>query len=101
MDEIGLRAVKDVDLSDVWDHEENGFTPWLVDHIDRLAETIGIEIDSIEREDTVGGYSAGITGTEMNTDGNVVIENQFGDTDHDHLGKLLTYAAGTDAAFVI
>ncbi|WP_018256769.1 hypothetical protein [Halomicrobium katesii] len=101
MDAEELRLVEDLSLNDVWNHEEHGFTPWLVDHIDRLEEAIGIEIDSVEREDSVGGYTADITGKELNTDGNVVIENQFGDTDHNHLGQLLTYAAGIDAEFVI
>ncbi len=96
-----LRFVEYLSLDDVWDHEEHNFTPWLVDHMDQLGQAIGIEFDDVEREDTVGGYSADITGTEMNTDGKVVIENQFGTTDHDHLGKLLTYGAGTDAEFVI
>lgn len=96
-----LQAVEEIGLADVWEHEEQDFTPWLIDHIDELATTIGIEVDDVERERSVGGYRADVIATEMNTDGGVVIENQFGDTDHDHLGKLLTYAAGTDADFVI
>lgn len=96
-----LHSVEYLGLAEVWEHEEHDFTPWIVNHIDQLGTTIGIELDDIEREDAVGGYSADITGTEMNTDGRVVIENQFGTTDHDHLGKLLTYGAGTDAEFVI
>lgn len=96
-----LHSVEYLSAGDIWDHEEHDFTPWIVDHIDQLGRTIGIELDEVEREDAVGGYSADITGTEMNTDGKVVIENQFGTTNHDHLGKLLTYGAGTDAEFVI
>jgi len=96
-----LHSVEYLSLNDIWDHEEHDFTPWIVDHIDQLGQTIGIELDEVEREDAVGGYSADITGTEMNTDGKVVIENQFGTTNHDHLGKLLTYGAGTDAEFII
>jgi len=96
-----LHSVEYLSLGDIWDHEEHDFTPWVVEHIDQLGRTIGIELDEIKREDAVGGYSADITGTEMNTDGKVVIENQFGTTNHDHLGKLLTYGAGIDAEFVV
>lgn len=96
-----LREVEEHRLRDLWEHEEHGFTPWLVSNIDRLGQLIGIEIEDVVKEDSVGSYSADITATEMNTDSKVVIENQFGTTDHDHLGKLLTYAAGTNAEFVI
>lgn len=96
-----LRAVETVDLNEVWNHEEHDFTPWLVEHIDVLGQTVGIEFDEVTREDSVGGYKADITATELNTGGRVVVENQFGQTDHNHLGQLLTYAAGTDAQFVI
>ena len=96
-----LHSVEYLSANEIWDHEEYDFTPWIVDHINQLGRTIGIEIDEIEREEAVGGYSADITGTVMNTDGKIVIENQFGTTNHDHLGKLLTYGAGIDAEFVI
>jgi hypothetical protein len=101
MDPENLRSVNYLSLNEIWDHEERDFTPWVVDHIEQLGQAIGIELDEVEREDTVGGYSADITATEMNTDSKVVIENQFGTTNHDHLGKLLTYGAGTDAEFII
>lgn len=101
MNASDLHRIDEVALRDVWSHEERDFTPWLEDHADRLAATIGIEIDEIHREAAVGDYSADLVGTELTTDAPVVIENQFGPTDHDHLGKLLTYAAGINARFVV
>lgn len=101
MDAGDLRVVQEIELNELWDHEEHDFTPWLVSHIDQLGRVIGIEIEDVERENSVGEFSADIVGTDMNTDSKVVIENQFGETNHGHLGQLLTYAAGTDAEFVI
>lgn len=88
-------------LREVWEHEEQDFTPWLLENIDQLASLIGIEIDDVTRETAVGDYTADLVRTEPTTSDPVVIENQFGSTDHDHLGKLLTYAAGIDAGFVV
>lgn len=101
MDSDSLQQVVDMSLGEVWEDEEGDFTPWLIRNIDQLANAIGIEIEEVEREDSVGGYSVDIRGTEMNSDETIVIENQFGTTDHRHLGQLLTYGAGTEAGFVI
>jgi hypothetical protein len=101
MDPENLQQIEDLGLGEVWDDEAGGFTPWLVRNIDRLGKAIGIEIEDVELEGSVGEYSVDIRGTEMNRDEPVVIENQFGTTDHRHLGQLLTYGAGTEAEFVI
>ena len=42
-------------------------------------------------------YSADLVFTEEGSNRRVVVENMFGPIDHDHLGKLLTYAAGLGA----
>ncbi len=95
-----LGKIKRLDPRDVWKHEEHEFTPWLKDHIELLATIIGLEID-VEREVSVGKFSADLAGRDLNSDRKVVIENQLGTTDHSHLGQLITYAAGTDAKIII
>lgn len=87
-------------MRSVWPNEARDFTPWLADHITGLGEALGIELETRERESSVGGRSLDI----MATDGSgrpVIIENQLEYSDGDHLGRLLIYAAGKDADVVI
>ena len=89
------------DLRTVWPHEALDFTPWLAENLQLLSDTIGVDIVLDERESDVGSFSVDIYGYESDTDRKVIIENQPEDTNHDHLGKLITYAAGKSAGIVI
>lgn len=87
------RQVKD--LRRIWPTEPD-FSNWLAkeDGLSLIAEDIGIEIENARRESRPGDYPADIVGHALGDENHViVIENQFGKTNHDHLGKLLTYAA--------
>lgn len=99
---IDLGQIRKVQVREHWRHEEQEFTPWLAkdENIARLAEAIGLELQVEGVEVPVGPFTADILAKEAS--GNyVVIENQFGKTDHDHLGKLLTYAATLGAVAVV
>lgn len=98
-----LGKLKKVDIKSIWKHEARDFSVWLSkeDNLSALGEELGIEIVLREREASVGSFSADILGHEENTDNVVIIENQFNQTDHDHLGKLITYASGFDAKYII
>lgn len=94
-------------LRSQWPDEARHFTPWLAqdENLALIGEALGFGnewLERIEVEASVGSFSADIlcqdTGAENSF---VIIENQFGPTDHDHLGKLLTYAAGREAKTVI
>ena len=91
------------DLRTVWPHEALDFTPWLSedDNISLLSDAVGIDITIDETESSVGDFNVDIYASETGTDRKIIIENQLGDTDHDHLGKLITYASGKSAELII
>ena len=89
------------DLRSVWPNEAKDFTPWLSSNISRLGETLGIDIDVEETESAVGDFNVDIFAVDADTGKKIIIENQLEATDHDHLGKLITYAAGKAADLVI
>lgn len=101
---INLGQLKEIkDLRKVWPHEALDFTPWLAeeDNLSLLSDAVGLEITVDETESSVGDFNVDIYATETGTDRKIIIENQLEDTNHDHLGKLITYASGKAADIVI
>jgi len=98
-----LGELKKVDLRDIWQHEEYNFSKWLAEekNIELLSKEIGIEFDNIQTEAPSGRYSVDIIAEEEGTGKRIIIENQLEMTNHDHLGKIITYASGYDAEKVI
>lgn len=96
-----LEEIKD--LRRIWKNEARDFTPWLAeeDNMSLLADAVGLDITVDEMESSVGDFNADIYATETNTGNRIIIENQLGDTNHDHLGKLITYASGKRANAII
>ena len=77
------------------------FTPWLAENIAELGEKIGMELEVVGQEVSVGPYSADILAKDINTDAYIVIENQLEKTNHDHLGKSITYASALNAKTIV
>lgn len=101
---INLGTLKEItDLREVWPHEDLDFTTWLAEdeNIALLSYAIGIDITIDETESSVGDFNVDIYASETGTDRKIIIENQLEDTNHDHLGKLITYASGKSADVII
>ncbi len=89
-------------LRDFWPIEDTDFTPWVADNLPLLGGAIGLELELESSEVPIGPYWADIVCRSIPDGHHVVIENQLERTDHDHLGKLLTYAAGlSDVSTVV
>ena len=93
--------IEKLNLRDIWPMEAKDFTPWLEDNINALGEALGMELEIKESEAAVGNFSLDLLVKDFGTGHTVIIENQLTQTDHDHLGKLLTYAAGYSASVVV
>lgn len=92
-----IGKIEDVPIREVWSHEERGFSMWLKDNLDLLAETIGFDtLTLLEREKKVGTFELDLLAEDRNNN-LVIIENQLEATNHDHLGKVLTYFSNLDA----
>lgn len=97
-----LGTLKEItDLRSIWPHEALNFTPQVAENVDLLADAVGLDITVDETESSVGDFNVDIYASETGTDRKIIIENQLEDTDHDHLGKLITYASGKGADVVI
>ena len=89
-----------VPLREVWRHEALDFTTWMQDNIDVLNEVIDLNLENVEREQSAGTFSVDLV-AEDDSGNPVIIENQLEKSDHDHLGKLITYLTAIGASSAI
>lgn len=89
-----------VALREVWKHEAQDFTQWLQNNIEVLNETLDFNLTGADRERAAGDFSVDLV-AEDEDGGTVVIENQLEKSNHDHLGKLITYLTAIGAKTAI
>jgi hypothetical protein len=90
-----------VPVREVWADEARDFTPWLSENLEDLSSAVGMDLVFEGTEVRVGPFSADLLLRDANTGGRIVVENMMGSTDHDHLGKIITYAAGLQATHAV
>ena len=98
-----LGKLVEVDIRNVWKHEQYDFSKWLAseENINELGDTLNLTLTDVETEKFVGNYRCDILCKDEITGKVVLIENQLEPTNHDHLGKIITYASGLDASVVV
>lgn len=97
---MNLGILKELDIRSVWKHEQYDFSAWLAEeeNIKLLSDELHLSLTDIETEKFVGNYRCDIICKDELTGKNVLIENQLEPSNHDHLGKIITYASGLDAS---
>lgn len=95
-----IGRIEKIPLAEVWKKEARDFTPWLFENIEVLGEELDIGLKAMEREKSIGWFSADIV-AEDESGRTVLVENQLERTNHDHLGKILTYVSNLDAKIAI
>ena len=98
-----IGKLKEVDVRNLWRHEQYDFSSWLAkeNNIQYLNDILGLTLTDIDKEVFVGPYRCDIVAKDETTNNVVIIENQLEFTNHDHLGKVITYAAGLNAKYIV
>lgn len=103
MDKNNLGKLEEVKIRSIWEHEQHDFSSWLAveENIIELGSILNLSLTDIQTEQFVGNYRCDIICKDEITGKNVLIENQLEPSNHDHLGKIITYASGLDASVVV
>lgn len=100
MDLSAIGKLERVALREVWKHEAMDFTQWLQENIGVLNDALDLNLVNVDRERITGDFSIDLV-AEDDGGGTVIIENQLEKSNHDHLGKIITYLTGMNARAAI
>lgn len=100
---MDIGRLQEVDVRSLWKHEQYDFSNWLAqdENIELLNEVVGLTLVDVTKEVFVGSYRCDLVAKDEGTDTTVIIENQLECSNHDHLGKIITYASGLSANVII
>ena len=100
---MAIGKLEEVDIRELWKHEQYDFSEWLYkkENIENLNDILGLTLVDISKETYVGSYRCDLFAKDETTGIKVIIENQLETSNHDHLGKIITYASGLDAKVVV
>lgn len=85
----------------MWPHEAHDVTPRLLGNVDVLGDLLGMDLELAVAEHPVGGFPLDLLGCDVSDGSPVIVENQVEQSDHAHLGQILTYAAGTNPKTIV
>lgn len=93
----------EVDVRELWKHEQYDFSEWLSkdENIELVNDIIGLSLVDIQKEVYVGSYRCDLVAKDEANETTVIIENQLEISNHDHLGKVITYASGLSAEVIV
>lgn len=95
-----IQKIARISLREAFKHEAYDFTKWLQENLDVLNDCIDLTLSNAEAEATAGDFSVDLVAEDAS--GNkVIIENQLEKSNHDHLGKLITYLVAIEARAAI
>ena len=100
---MNIGKLKEVDIRNLWKHEQYDFSGWLSqsENIKLLDDILGLTLTDITKEAYVGSYRCDIFAKDESSGIKVIIENQLEASNHDHLGKIITYASGLNAEVIV
>ncbi len=100
---MAIGKLEEVDIRELWKHEQYDFSEWLSkkENIENLNDILGLTLVDISKETYVGSYRCDLFAKDETTGIKVIIENQLEMSNHDHLGKIITYASGLDAKVIV
>lgn len=100
---MNIGKLKEVDIRNLWKHEQYDFSEWLSqsENIKLLDDVLGLTLTDITKEAYVGSYRCDIFAKDESSGIKVIIENQLEASNHDYLGKIITYASGLDAEVIV
>jgi len=100
---VTLGKLIEVDIRDLWKHEQYDFSEWLSkeSNIEYLDEILGLNLINVRKEVLVGAYRCDLVAEDETLNATIIIENQLECSNHEHLGKIITYASGLNAKVIV
>ncbi len=98
-----LGKLTEVDIRELWKHEQYDFSEWLSkeSNIEYLNEILGLNLVNVRKEVMVGAYRCDLVAEDETLNATIIIENQLECSNHEHLGKIITYASGLNAKVIV